>query len=59
LNPQIDALSRDDTRLSGTAHEMLGKHVAAILKNNTASNQTLYVENAKTKDANRPVSLSE
>ncbi|KAI5240744.1 hypothetical protein E4T42_08298 [Aureobasidium subglaciale] len=39
----------DDTRLSGTAHELLGKHVAEMLQNSTVANQTLYVENRKTK----------
>lgn len=28
-------LSRDDTRLTGGAHELLGKHVAHLLRNQT------------------------
>lgn len=33
---ELTRLFRDDTRLTGTAHELLGKHVAQLLRNQTA-----------------------
>jgi len=33
----LTRLSRDDTRLTGQAHELLGKHVAQMLRNHTAA----------------------
>ncbi|KAI4725438.1 hypothetical protein E4T49_06794 [Aureobasidium sp. EXF-10728] len=36
----------DDTRLSGTAHELLGKHVAGMLRNSTAVSQAPRIEDS-------------